>query len=302
MKKLPTLHVLNGDASVPAFTKANLPGQILVWREVLSEGPVHATLPENEFWQKRQEYITQLANEPTDAYHAKVLEEVEKLEQSHLFFEVILWFDADLMCQVNLLFLLSRLQQCKPNLVSVCTPAPGENIGLLNAAQFQGLMENRQQLTDDQLLVAREMWELYASPQPLKLQLYIQQVSAPLLHLEAAMQLHFSRFPGCADGLSQPERALLYLIQEGAASMDALMKQFWAALPGYGFGDLQLKQLLSRLQPDLAQTTEPLKLSFFGERVLQGYANYKPKPHWLGGTEINGNTRFCYDQDSRKLR
>ncbi|RIJ42362.1 DUF1835 domain-containing protein [Pontibacter oryzae] len=302
MKKLSTLHILNGDASLPNFTKANLPGQVLVWREVLSEGPVHADLPESEFWQKREEYITRATKEPAEAYHIKVLEEVQKLEQAHTFFEVILWFDADLMCQVNLLFLLSRLQQRRPAMVSVCTPGPGSSIGLLNSGQLQALMEKRQQLTQDQLYSAGEIWELYASPHPLKLQLYLQQISSPLPHLDEAMHLFFTRFPDCTDGLSQPERALLQFIQDGATNMNALMQQFWIEYPGYGFGDLQLEQLLSQLQPDLAQTTEPLKLSFFGERVLQGYANYKPKPYWLGGTEINGNSRFCYDQETKKLK
>jgi hypothetical protein len=34
------LHVLNGDATLNVFERTSFEGDIMVWREVLSEGPV----------------------------------------------------------------------------------------------------------------------------------------------------------------------------------------------------------------------------------------------------------------------
>lgn len=172
----------------------------------------------------------------------------------------------------------------------------------MEPGELQQLLEERRPLSEEQLQQVKELWDLYAGPHPLKLQLYLQQMPLPLPHMEAALRLHLNRFPNCADGLSQPERALLQFIQEGAKSIEDVMRKFWQQDPGYGYGDVQLKHLLARLQPDLAQTTEPLKLSFFGERVLEGYASFTPKLHWLGGAEVNGSSNFCFDSDRERLR
>lgn len=301
MKKLPTLHILNGDASLPAFEAAKIPGQILVWREVLSEGPVFATLPEHEFWQKRQEFITETYGEPPANYRQKVQDEVEKLEGAGAFFEVVLWFDADLMCQVNLLYLLQHLQQRKPPVVSVCTPEAEQQVALLEPEAMQQLMESRRQLSEEELEQAKHLWQLYASPNPLELQLYLQQLPVPTPQLEQALRLHLHRFPSCTDGLSQPERLLLQLINQGATTLPELLQQFGKQAPGYGFGDLQLQQLLFRLQPDLVQAREPLSLSFFGERVLESYATFTPKAHWLGGVEVKGHCPYCFDSEKNML-
>ncbi|WP_460879547.1 DUF1835 domain-containing protein [Pontibacter rugosus] len=142
MKKLPTLHILNGDASAPAFESTNLAGQVLIWREILSEGPVPVTLPAPAFWQARQSYITTTFGESAPKYKEKVLDVVEKLnETSSSFFEIVLWFDADLMCQVNLLYLLQHLSQNRAGIISVCTPAPGSQIALLKPDELAQLME-----------------------------------------------------------------------------------------------------------------------------------------------------------------
>lgn len=302
MKKLPTLHILNGDATQPTFALADLPGQVLVWREILSEGPVLGTLPDDEFWEKRQQYITQTYSEPQEAYNQKVLQELEKLRGAGAFFEVVLWFDADLMCQANLLYLLQRLANDGPELISVCTPAAPQAVALLNSQQLQDLFDNRQRLQPEHLKEARQLWRLFSGPDPLKLQVYLHQLAHPLPYLADALQLHLQRFPGCQTGLSHPEYALLRLIQEGATTFALLQQRFAAELPGYGFADSQLHQILARMQPDLVQGKEPLRLSFFGERVLEGYASFTPKRRWLGGVEVNGHEGWCYNQEENLLR
>ncbi|TPE46330.1 DUF1835 domain-containing protein [Pontibacter mangrovi] len=302
MKILPTLHILNGDASLPAFTAAKLPGQVLVWREVLSEGPVSSLLPQYEFWQRRQAFITAAYGESAEGYREKVLDELQKLEGLDAFFEVVLWFDADLMCQVNQLYVLQRLQKKKPKMVSICTPPPGKNIALMSPDGLFALMEQRQQVPEEELRQAASLWQAYASPDPMALELLMQDFDVALPHLLRALRLHLRRFPDCADGLSQPERALLQLIQEGCTSVSGLIKEFNQQDPGYGFGDAQLQHILARLQPDLVQAKEPLVLSFFGERVLDGIASFTPKKRWVGGVEINGSCPFCYDKTQNRLR
>ena len=301
MKKLPSLHILNGDASLKAFEKADFPGQVLIWREVLSEGPAPGMLPEHEFWQKRQHYICGTYHESTENYQQKVLKELGKLDNAHAFFEVILWFDADLMCQVNLLYLLQKLSKAKPSVVSVCTPEAGKNVGYLSAEELHRLFENRQMQTEEQLKQASQLWQLYAAPDPMQLQNYLLQHELLLPNMGEALNLHLKRFPDCTSGLSRPETILLELIEAGANTVQLLMQRFWEKQPGYGFGDLQLQRILERLQPDLVSEAPTLQLTKPAQQILRGNAAFTPVQKWLGGVQVKPETTWCYSKKKEQL-
>ena len=301
MKKLSILHILNGDATIPAFKSANLPGKVLVWREILSEGPAAALLPEQEFWQKRQAYITDIYHDSAEGYQQKVLQDLPKLDAAGTFFEVALWFDADLMCQVNLLYLLQRLHHLRPKLISLCTPPQSKSIGLMTANELQLLFEQRQQLTDLQLKQALALWQLYAGPDPLKLQQYLTDETIHLPNLWKALRLHLQRFPSCATGLSSPEMAVLELVQQGVIIKKELMQKFWKQHPAYGYGDLQIEHILQRLKPLLVQAEEHITLSKLGEQVLQGKKHYITESQRLGGVLIESNGVYCYNSVRQQL-
>ncbi|MFD2998900.1 DUF1835 domain-containing protein [Pontibacter toksunensis] len=301
MKQLSPLHILNGDASLPAFKAAKLPGQVLVWREILSEGPAVANIPEEAFWLRRQTYIYNTYRETAASYQQKVLDELPKLDAAGSFFEIVLWFDADLMCQINLLYLLHRLYQLQPPMVSVCIPPLHENIALLQPKAIEQLFEGRQQQNSLQLKQAHELWQLYAGPDPLELQNYLQQHQTMPPQLRNALVLHLSRFPGCRNGLSLPEEALVRLIQTGATTKEQLMQQFLQQHPGFGFGDWQLLHILGQFKPALVLDTVPYKLTPHGIQVLNGDSSYSSKEHWLGGYQIGTSNKLCYNSITQHL-
>ncbi|WP_242929326.1 DUF1835 domain-containing protein [Pontibacter vulgaris] len=304
MKKLPSLHILNGDASIPAFKAASLPGEVIVWREVLSEGPAIYTLPEEEFWRKRQEFITSSYNSSAEEYKTKVLDEVKKLKEAHAFFEVILWFDADLMCQVNLLYLLQLLYHQKVRIVSICIPFEDKNISYLKPEQIRELFDNRMQLQPEQLEHTDTLWRLYAGPDPMALQNYLQQHAGSLPLLYNALNLHLKRFPAINTSINHAQMVLLQAIAEGYTPQKALMQQFWKLEHGYGFGDYQLLDLLESLQPELVSTTEPFILTEQGKLVATAKQKYKRwlehKP-WLGGVQLSAHSPWFYDAEKSQL-
>ncbi|GAA4427957.1 hypothetical protein GCM10023188_11670 [Pontibacter saemangeumensis] len=289
---------------MPVFTTANIPGKVLVWREVLSEGPAVASLPEQEFWQQRQAYITATYLESPEGYQEKVLQELPKLRASGGMFEVVLWFDADLMCQVNLLYLLHHLSRQHPKIISICTPPPGQSIGLMKPKELQQLFENRLQLSDSQQKQAHAIWLLYASPDPLELQRYLTENIILLPHLQQALHLHLRRFPDCGNGLNYPERVLLELLQTERFTKEELLKKFWETESGngYGYGDSQLEHILQRLQPAIDQEENHLTISTVGKQLLQGKKALVPESKWLGGVLIKPADFYCFDDKSQLLQ
>ena len=52
------LHILNGDATLRPFIESKIAGDVVIWREILSEGPAK-NVSTQEFFQLRAEYIHQ---------------------------------------------------------------------------------------------------------------------------------------------------------------------------------------------------------------------------------------------------
>src|ERR1700709_2040819 len=95
------LHILNGDSTYQSFKHTGLEGHALVWREVLSEGPLEENISSGHFWEARSEWIGKTFNETPGAYQEKMIDQIDKLGEP--FNEIDLWFEFDLHCQVNML-------------------------------------------------------------------------------------------------------------------------------------------------------------------------------------------------------
>ena len=70
-----TLHILNGDATLFVFNQTTIAGDILVWREILSDGPVS----KKNLWELRSDWIFKKFGETPANYQQKVIKEAEKL-------------------------------------------------------------------------------------------------------------------------------------------------------------------------------------------------------------------------------
>src|ERR1700761_5742755 len=103
------LHILNGDSTAHSFEQTGLDGDILVWREVLSEGPLRSNISTPEFWETRSGWISRVFNTSPDEYKRNVIDHLGKLNGTYD--EINLWFEFDLHCQINLLGVLALLKQ-----------------------------------------------------------------------------------------------------------------------------------------------------------------------------------------------
>src|ERR1700749_4326832 len=95
------LHILNGDSTLQSFEQTGLEGDIMVWREVLSEGPLEENIASGSFWKNRSEWISKGSGETPDKYDEKVIKELSKLSDPYQEFN--LCFEFDLHCQINML-------------------------------------------------------------------------------------------------------------------------------------------------------------------------------------------------------
>ncbi len=251
------IHVLNGDSSVQLLKKSGLEGEIAVWRELLCEGPLHADFASDDFWRKRYTYFKEELGVDKLEYYDKTIKEILKIEDVSGYSEVVLWFEYDLFCQVNLLAACSYLlkdfkKYVKLSLVCVGSFKGKENLQSLtdfSPNDFITLYKNRLNLSKSNLIFADECWKLYAENDVEKLKNFNFR-HPKFEYLQAAIHQHLKRFPN-ENGLNEIDTKILQIISENSCTKNEIIRALliWQTKETvYGFSDLQYVKYLEKLK------------------------------------------------------
>ena len=124
------LHLLNGDATLAVFPSA-LPGFRAVWRDIMVEGPAVDDGAARGAWLGPRLGVT------PDEYERGWRAGQGTLARAADDDEIILWFEQDLFCAVNLWFVIARLPPTAPAwLVFPPLTATFAGLGTLSAPSF----------------------------------------------------------------------------------------------------------------------------------------------------------------------
>ena len=135
-----TLHVTNGDSTADSLLQTTLVERIVVWRDVLHEGPVPA-VGDAELRDVRAHFLG--GDEGVDRVRRE-LEERDAALADARDGEYVLWFEADLYDQLQIAQILARLAELRVPAERITLICIGEYLGI---AHFGGLGE----LSPDQL-------------------------------------------------------------------------------------------------------------------------------------------------------
>ncbi|MDP9048967.1 MAG: DUF1835 domain-containing protein [Bacteroidota bacterium] len=252
------IHILNGDATLHSFEQTGLEGETVVWREVLSEGPLEENISSGSFWTTRSEWICKTFNETTENYQQKMLDLLPALSEP--FDEINLWFEFDLHCQANLLGLMSYMKQktdlSAPAIFLICPAAyPGKEnfmgLGELTGEELEYLYDNtRVQLSEIDFIIASEAWRVYVSHDAGKLKAWLNKTAfwGNLPLLKPALEAHLKRLEVNQNGLNYIEQKLLDIYNYGVKTKPEIYQRFWSTEKIYGLGDSQIDIYLNRLK------------------------------------------------------
>jgi len=252
------LHILNGDSTAQSFDDTGLDGDVMVWREVFSEGPLNENVTSGDFWRKRMDWICGNSEESPENYQQNVLNELVRLDEPYA--ELNLWFEFDLHCQANMLGVLAYINQktdlSTPAIFLICPSSfPGKEhfrgMGELDGEELDYLYDNiRLQLSAMDFVVAREAWEVYVSKDAALLENYISTNSfwGSLHCLKPALEAQLKRLQVNEHGLNYVEQKLLDIYNLGYHLKADVMRIFWDTEKIYGMGDMELGIYLKSLQ------------------------------------------------------
>jgi len=331
------LHIHNGDSTADIARLSPLPGEHFAFREALIEGPTPAGCTSGEWRGMRARHLSEAYGVAQEC-ERELAEQENKLATFADHEEIVLWFEHDLFCQTNLLYLLHWFSQQElrntlangTKLSLICIDQfPGvddfRGLGQLNSKQLASLFPARKEVEPSDLKLARSAWQAYCSTDPTAIEQLLEKDTSDLPFLAAAMRAHLKRFPSVRNGLGAIENTSLELIHGGTTDFKSLFSCFGDAVPEYGFGDAQLwlalRQMSAAKQPVLkiagldraslesALNAETLlharfEVTEWGEAVLRGEADFVSNDIdiWLGGVHIEGvETLWRWDEQSERI-
>lgn len=306
------LHILNGQATEGSLAQTAICGDRFSFRDALIAGPTPA-VNGSEWRRIRAEHLAEAYGVEFEKCENDLARQQQVFESFNDHKEVTLWFESDLFCQANLLYVLDWCahRHLDTQLSLICIGEfPGRpnfrGLGELTPEELASLYDKRNDVTSAQLELAARAWQAYRSADPRELERLLQTDTSALPFLDGALRLHLARFPSVRNGLNRIESAGLELISQGFTRFGDLFPRFVAAEPDYGLGDAQFWNVLQRLTPGadplLTQESGSPEMSthFFGiteagNSVLSGAADrvaLNGIDEWLGGVHLLGHANI----------
>ena len=287
------LHITNGDATVPELLATGLMDAVLPWRDALHEGPV-PDVGDEELRRVRGAF---LAGEGAYELAAR-----DRLVEEQREGEFVLWFEADLYDQLQLVQILARLRSLGVEAEAITLVCIGEHpgfarfggLGELNAGQLARLPDAAGvTLTDAALAYADRAWRALRASDPTGLAEVVASRSAELRFVAEAFDRLGREYPSTRDGLSLTERRLLAAVAGGAETAGDAFVRGAARETRPFLGDTWAFDRLARIAGGDAPlvAAEPLRITATGGRVLAGDADHVALngiDRWIGGVHLHG--------------
>lgn len=313
------LHITNGDAAAQLIQLSGVPGLVLPWRDVLHEGPVPAGHSLEGLSDVRAGFI---AGEGLGPSLERVREDFrhrdDMIRGSVTQDEVVLWFEADLYDQLQLLQLLDWFANSQARPRTLCLICIGdhpdiprfEGLGQLSPVQVASLFPARVAVTDGQMALGRTGWNAFTASTPIPLTDLLREDTGALPYLRSAIERLLQEYPSVGNGLGRTERQVLDLVAGGATSFSNIFPAFQAMEERPFMGDTTLWTRIALLSQGPApalrlNASDPVVLSeatlhfptlsitSAGKRYRQNLDDYVVQngiDRWLGGTHLHGHS------------
>lgn len=302
------LHIINGDGLTEKMLELDLPGQVVIWREMLCEGPTVKEVGSKESFKIRKKFLKQAYGISSEDYEEKFISELKKLKTAKGHDYVVLWFEFDLFCHINMLAAISYYldhNESKPFYLVCSKKLKGEDelkpLSQLSQKQLLNHYEKKISLNSDDIEIGLLIWELYCSNEPMKLKQQIKTTSN-FEYLSSCIRAHIERFPNSQSGLNSLEQNVLKLIENNKITSENQLLGYALQYQGYyGYSVVQMQRLIKKIKAFFHIKNNQVLLTEKGELALNKKKNFYGElknEEFLGGARIYD---FLYDSDSHRL-
>lgn len=293
------LHVTSGDSTATTLRQGRIQGEAIAWRDVLHEGPVPA-LPPAALARVRARFLAGMTGTGPGPIERDLRERDRRLAVAAAG-EVVLWFEADLYDQLQLIQVLDRLSGARTGAVSLVSIGeyPGRahfgGLGELTVSQLLKLRESAAvDVAPTAFDLGRRAWAAFTAAEPSGLRELARAQSGVLRHLGEALERLMQEYPWTDDGLSLTERRVLRAVEEGAAGPAEVFQRVWRLERRPFLADLPCKRVVERLVAAGLLASGPGL-----ERT--GRDRLDEVDRWIGGVHLQGAPRWRWDPRQETL-
>lgn len=274
-----TFHITNGNSLTNYLKELNIEGDFLTWQEMLCEGPTEIKVDTKSFINKRKEFLNTYYE--IEFNEEEYVSEIQKLSNLDDYKEIVLWFEYDLFCHINLIAVISLLQQkhVELPLFLVCSGRiQGEKnlkgLTELSSGQLFYHYDNKQRLTPEDIDLAISAWKTYCGTDHNLLKNYIIQKSS-FKYLTNCLKAHLERFPNLKSGLDILEENILSIIRDkDIKSRNHLLGYALNYQGYYGYSDMQISRIIETLSIFFSEDNEKIVLNRKGHEALLNHHNF----------------------------
>ncbi|MBO3097986.1 DUF1835 domain-containing protein [Gelidibacter pelagius] len=267
------LHITNGNDLTDYLNELKIEGDFLTWQEMLCEGPTTEEIETDEFFNLRKEFLLEFYD--IEIAEAELLSELDVLNHTDQFEEIVLWFEYDLFCHINLMAIINLLKQKKIEipLYLVCSGrVKGEKdlkaLAELKPEQLHREFKNKIKLSDEDIELMSSLWRIYCGHDHNLFKPFIVQKSS-FPYLSSCLKAHLERFPDSKTGLSTLETHTLHMISDHKVSSKRHLLGYILNFQGYyGFGDIQIERMIDRLNIFYTEEEDQIVLNRKGHDAL----------------------------------
>lgn len=320
------VHLTNGDSAANQLKAAGLPGDVIVWADVLHDGPLVEDGDAVEWRRRRAAFLASTWHAPEGEMLGGLSRWDADVERAAGADEVVLWFEPDLFDQLILIRHLARAHAgawAPRRLSLVCVeihPSLGNvsNLGTISTGGARQLFAERETLDAPTLALAAEAWRAACDATPEGLSELVARGTPALPFLGPALERFLAEYPSLQDGTSLTEHFLLQALDpwplEGIQVFRAVQR-----LERHVFmGDIsffwRLRTLATATHPLLAvpDAADPLAFRFArvgltpaGISVRRGELDavtLNGIDRWVGGVHLKGESvPWRWDRAGRTL-
>ncbi len=321
------LHILNGKSLEETMRQSSVKGNLFSFRDALISGPVTNSREKESWCTTRARHLSETYEVEFEECERSLIEQEKALQSYANHDEVVMWFEHDVFCQLNLLYLLDwfanvdlkNTELCLVNIGAFPGHKDFRGLGELNSDELASLFPQRQKLLREHLSLGSRAWQAFQSADPTSIEELLESDTSELPFLATALTSHLRRFPAITNGLGEIEHSALELVDRGCHNFEKLFPKFASSKAVYGLGDSQLWMSIL----DLTRGEKPLmmsegeaeaheisfatnfELTDTGKAVLRGESDFikiNGIDKWLGGVRLQGrDDMFRWDAVNERL-
>ncbi|MEL6207845.1 MAG: hypothetical protein AAFR47_21440 [Pseudomonadota bacterium] len=316
------LNITNGDSAADILKASTVPGDVLPWRDPMHHGPFPAGLSLDELRPLRARYLAGPDGNVEAAERGFRLRD-EQLLRSQDYDGVILWFEHDLLDQLQILQILDWFAEANVkgvDLEIICIDRfegmdGFRGLGELDPVQMASLYDARDRVTEEMIAQAQAGWEAFRSSDPTDVLAFLDRDLTCLPFLRTALLRHLQELPSVTNGLSRTEQQLLALVGDGVQGPVELFQRNMDLETALFIGDWRTYSVLDGLcragllavgaaafwypptsgDDRRAFRNQRFGLTDLGQRVRSGKADaaeLMERDDWLGGVHVRSGAPY----------